>query len=106
MKILKLYDRFDRMSWAFNSFVNYNSATIEKVEYKSTTVTFKNGAVVFFKVTDMSLSGVEVDYVDLDSCSNFSLTEVNLTQSRIRGSKPASKKLTKRTTTTVEETFE
>lgn len=105
MKILKLYDRFDRMSWAFNSFVSYNSATIEKVEYKSTTVTFKNGAVVLFKVTDMSLNGVEVDYVDLDSCSNFSLPEVNLVQSRIRSSKPA-KKLTKRTTTTVEETFE
>lgn len=97
MKILKLYDRFDRMSWAFNSFLNYNSATIEKVEYKSTTVTFKNGSVVFFKVSDMNLNGVEVDYVDLDSCSNFSLTEVNLAQSRIRGSKPASKKLTKRT---------
>lgn len=106
MKILKLYDRFDRMSWAFNSFVSYNSATIEKVEYKSMTVTFKSGAVVFFKVSDQDLGGIEVDYVDLDSCSNFSLPEVNLAQSRIRGSKPATKKLTKRTTTTIEETFE
>ena len=106
MKILKLYDRFDRMSWAFNSFVNYNSATIEKVEYKSMTVTFKNGAVVLFRLPDTQIGGLEVDYVDLDSCSNFSLLEVNLAQSRIRGSKPASKKLTKRTTTTVEETFE
>lgn len=106
MKILKLYDRFDRMSWAFNSFVSYNSTTIEKVEYKSMAVTFNNGAVVLFRLPNQQLGGVEFDYVDLDSCSSFSLEEINLVQSRIRGSKPATKKLTKRTTTTIEETFE
>ena len=106
MKILKVYDSHRKMMHEFDNFVAYNSATIDKVFYKTLSVVFKSGITVNFQLLGSNLGGMEFEFIDIDSGSHFNPTELAYVQSRVRvGSKPLQQKVIKRTTT-VEEFFE